>query len=120
MNWCRRVRGAQEFDDVGGKVAALGGAPDLIVSDMAPNTTGHQRTDHLRIVALIEAAAAFALDSLKPGGTLLAKAFQGGETAEIAGRLKIAFAEVRHLKPKASRADSSELYLLAKGFRGRG
>jgi len=100
-------------------IACLGAAPDLILSDMAPNTTGHQRTDHLRIVALIEAAATFALDTLKPGGTLLAKAFQGGETAEIATRLKIAFAEVRHLKPKASRAESSELYLLAKGFRGR-
>jgi 23S rRNA (uridine2552-2'-O)-methyltransferase len=100
-------------------IALLGAAPDLILSDMAPNTTGHRQTDHLRIVALIEAAAAFAVESLKPGGTFLAKAFQGGETAEITGRLKLAFAEVRHLKPKASRAESSELYLLAKGFRGR-
>ncbi|HEY1448352.1 MAG TPA: RlmE family RNA methyltransferase [Caulobacteraceae bacterium] len=100
-------------------VAALGGAPDLVLSDMAPNTTGHRQTDHLRIVALIEAAATFAIDSLKPGGAFLAKAFQGGETAEVTTRLKLAFAEVRHLKPKASRAESSELYLLAKGFRRR-
>jgi 23S rRNA (uridine2552-2'-O)-methyltransferase len=100
-------------------IAVLGGSPDLILSDMAPNTTGHRQTDHLRIVALIEAAAIFAIDSLKPGGAFLVKAFQGGETAEITGRLKLAFAEVRHLKPKASRAESSELFLLAKGFRGR-
>jgi 23S rRNA (uridine2552-2'-O)-methyltransferase len=101
-------------------IAALGGAPDLILSDMAPNTTGHRRTDHLRIVGLIEAATEFAIASSRPGGDFLAKAFQGGETAEIAARLKTAFAEVRHVKPKASRAESSELYLLARGFRGRG
>jgi 23S rRNA (uridine2552-2'-O)-methyltransferase len=100
-------------------LAALGGAPDLIFSDMAPNTTGHRQTDHLRIMALIEAAATFAFASLRPGGAFLAKAFQGGETAEIIARLKIGFAEVRHLKPKASRAESSELYMLARGFRGR-
>jgi 23S rRNA (uridine2552-2'-O)-methyltransferase len=100
-------------------IAILGAAPDLILSDMAPNTTGHRQTDHLRIIALIEAAAAFALDALRPGGSFLAKAFQGGETAEVTGRLKLAFTEVRHLKPKASRAESSELYLLAKGFKGR-
>ena len=100
-------------------VAQVGGAPDVILSDMAPNTTGHQRTDHLRIVGLIEAAADFALDVLAPGGTLLAKAFQGGETAEIVGRLKLAFARVRHLKPRASRSESSEVYIAATGFRGR-
>lgn len=100
-------------------VAALGGAPDVILSDMAPNTVGHRTTDHLRIVALIEAAAQFALATLTPGGALLAKAFQGGETAAIVATLKRAFAEVRHVKPRASRAESSEVYLLAKGFRGR-
>ena len=99
-------------------IAALNGVPDLILSDMAPNTTGHRKTDHLRIVSLVDAAADFALLSLRPGGAFLAKAFQGGEMAETVGRLKIAFADVRHLKPKASRAESSELYLLARGFRG--
>jgi 23S rRNA (uridine2552-2'-O)-methyltransferase len=98
-------------------IAALSGAPDLILSDMAPNTIGHQRTDHLRIVALLEAATDFAIATLKPGGTLLAKAFQGGETQALNARLKGAFAEVRHVKPKASRGESSELYLLARGLR---
>lgn len=99
-------------------VASLGGGPDLILSDMAPNTIGHRRTDHLRIVALIEAASEFAIGTLKPGGSFLTKAFQGGETADVVARLKSAFADVRHVKPVASRAESSELYLLARGFRG--
>jgi len=98
--------------------ALLGGRVDLVLSDMAPNTTGHRATDHLRIVALVEAAAEFATRTLRPGGALVAKAFQGGETAEVIGRLKRAFAEVRTLKPKASRAESSEVYLAATGFRG--
>jgi len=98
---------------------ALGGAPDLVLSDMAPNTVGHRRTDHLRIMGLIEAATDFALATLQPGGAFLAKAFQGGETAEISARLKGSFTDVRHVKPKASRTDSSELYLLARGFRPR-
>ena len=98
-------------------IEALGGAPDLILSDMAPNTIGHRRTDHLRIIALLEAATDFAIDRLKPGGAFLAKAFQGGETAALSARLKDAFGEVRHVKPKASRAESSELYLLARGLR---
>jgi len=97
----------------------LGGAPDLVMSDMAPNTVGHRQTDHLRIIGLIEAAAAFAVDVLKPGGTFVAKAFQGGETASLIGDLKRHFAEVRNVKPKASRADSSEVYLVATGFKGR-
>jgi 23S rRNA (uridine2552-2'-O)-methyltransferase len=98
-------------------IEALGGAPDLILSDMAPNTTGHRQTDHLRIMALIEAAAAFAEQALRPGGALVAKAFQGGETAVVLGRLRRAFEQVRTLKPKASRAESSEVYLVATGFR---
>ncbi len=97
----------------------LGGAPDLVLSDMAPNTTGHRQTDHLRIVGLIEAAVDFAVDVLKPGGAFLTKAFQGGETSGLLTTLKANFAEVRHVKPKASRAESSELYLLARGFKGR-
>jgi 23S rRNA (uridine2552-2'-O)-methyltransferase len=100
-------------------IELLGGAPDLILSDMAPNTTGHRQTDHLRIIGLIEAAADFAAETLKPGGAFVAKAFQGGETAELIARLKRDFAEVRHVKPKASRAESSEVYLVAEGFRGR-
>lgn len=98
-------------------VARLGGAPDVVLSDMAPNTVGHRRTDHLRIVNLIEAAADFAIGVLKPGGAFVAKAFQGGETADVIGRLKQHFAEVKTVKPKASRSDSSELYLVALGLK---
>ncbi len=101
-------------------IAHLGGAPDVILSDMAPNTTGHRKTDHLRIVGLIEIAVEFALANLRPGGTFVAKAFQGGETAPVLASLKAHFQGVRHIKPKASRAESSELYLLATGFKGRG
>ncbi len=96
----------------------LGDAPDLILSDMAPNTVGHRITDHLRIAGLIEAAIDFTLTSLKPGGAFVAKAFQGGETDEIIGRLRRHFAQVRYVKPKASRQDSSELFLVATGFKG--
>jgi 23S rRNA (uridine2552-2'-O)-methyltransferase len=98
--------------------ALLGGPADLILSDMAPNTTGHRETDHLRITGLIEAAADFAATALKPGGAFVAKAFQGGETAEVIAILKRAFVEVRTVKPKASRAESSEVFLVATGFRG--
>jgi 23S rRNA (uridine2552-2'-O)-methyltransferase len=97
----------------------LGGAPDVILSDMAPNTTGHRQTDHLRIVGLIEAAAEFALQVLEPGGVFVTKAFQGGETGALLTLLKRNFTRVRHVKPRASRAESSELYLLATGFKGR-
>jgi 23S rRNA (uridine2552-2'-O)-methyltransferase len=101
-------------------IALLGGPPDVILSDMAPNTTGHRQTDHLRIVGLIEAAASFALDVLEPGGVFLTKAFQGGETGALLTLLKRGFTHVRHIKPRASRPESSELYLLATGFKGRG
>lgn len=100
-------------------VQLLGGPADVVLSDLAPNTVGHRRTDHLRIMALIEAAADFALGVLRPGGTFIAKAFQGGETHEVMALLKQNFAEVKNLKPKASRADSSEVYLVATGFKGR-
>jgi len=99
--------------------ALLGGPPDLILSDMAPNTTGHRETDHLRITGLIEAAADFAETTLKPGGAFVAKAFQGGETADVIALLKRLFTEVRTVKPKASRTESSELFLVATGFKGR-
>ena len=95
----------------------LGGEADGVLSDMAANTTGHKKTDHLRIVHLAELAADFAGDVLKPGGYFLCKLFQGGETSELVTRLKRDYATVRHIKPGASRADSAELYVLATGFR---
>jgi 23S rRNA (uridine2552-2'-O)-methyltransferase len=100
-------------------IELLGGPPDVVLSDMAPNTVGHRKTDHLRIVGLIEAAADFAIQVLKPGGAFVAKAFQGGETAAVIGQLKRHFSAVRTVKPKASRAESSEIYLVATGFKGR-
>lgn len=100
-------------------IELLGGAPDAVLSDMAPNTVGHRRTDHLRIMGLIEAAADFAIGVLKPGGAFVAKAFQGGETSEVMALLKRNFTEVRNIKPKASRPDSSEVFLVATGFKGR-
>jgi len=98
--------------------AALGGAPaDLVLSDMAAPTTGHKATDHLRIVALCEVAAAFAREVLAPGGAFLAKVFRGGTEHTLLADLKRDFAKVQHVKPPASRSDSPELYLLATGFR---
>ncbi len=99
--------------------AKLGGLADGVMSDMAANATGHRQTDHLRIVGLAELAADFAASTLAPGGFFLAKVLQGGSEGELLARLKRDFATVRHLKPKASRADSAELYVLATGFRGR-
>jgi 23S rRNA (uridine2552-2'-O)-methyltransferase len=96
----------------------LGGPADLVLCDMAAPATGHRKTDHLRIVALAEAAAEFAKEVLVPGGAFLAKVIQGGTEASLLAELKRAFATVRHVKPPASRADSAELYVLATGFRG--
>jgi 23S rRNA (uridine2552-2'-O)-methyltransferase len=96
----------------------LGGLADGVLSDMAANATGHRKTDQLRIVGLVELAADFASEVLAPGGFFLAKVLQGGAEGGLLARLKREFAIVRHLKPKASRADSAELYLLATGFRG--
>lgn len=98
----------------------LSGAADVILSDMAAPSSGHTRTDHIRIMALAEAAADFAADVLKPGGTFLAKVLQGGTERELLEHLKRDFATVRHVKPPASRSDSAELYVLATGFRGAG
>jgi 23S rRNA (uridine2552-2'-O)-methyltransferase len=92
---------------------------DVVLSDMAPSTTGHAATDHLRIVALAETAFAIAEQILAPGGTFVAKVFQGGAEGELLARLKTAFREVRHAKPPASRAQSAETYVIAKGFRER-
>jgi 23S rRNA (uridine2552-2'-O)-methyltransferase len=91
---------------------------DVVLSDMAANATGHRQTDHLRIMALAEAAADFARQVLAPGGAFLCKVLQGGTEARLLAELKRDFASVKHVKPPASRADSAELYLLAKGFRG--
>lgn len=95
----------------------LDGAADLVLSDMAPATTGHARTDHVRIMGLAEAAAAFAVEILAPGGAFVCKLFQGGAEKELLDFLKKEFASVRHAKPNASRADSSESYIVATGFR---
>ncbi len=100
--------------------ALLGGPADVVLSDMAANATGHRKTDHLRIMALAEAAAMFARDVLRPGGTFLCKVLQGGTEAELLAGLKRDFATVKHVKPAASRSDSAELYVLALGFRGAG
>jgi len=99
-------------------LAELGGEADLVLSDMAPNTTGHGATDHLRIVALAEDALEFALDGLAEGGAFVAKVFQGGAERAMLERLKRHFRIVRHAKPPASRKESSELYVVAMGFRG--
>ena len=99
-------------------IALIGGRADVVLSDMAANTTGHRKTDQLRIVGLVEAAALFASEVLKPGGTFLAKVFQSGADAELLVQLKRDFTGVRHVKPTASRQDSSERYVLATGFRG--
>jgi 23S rRNA (uridine2552-2'-O)-methyltransferase len=98
-------------------IAELGGKADLVLSDMAPNTTGHAATDHLRIVALAELAVAFAEQVLAPGGGFVAKVFQGGSERRMLEGLKRRFTAVRHAKPPASRKESSELYVVATGFR---
>jgi len=98
--------------------AMLGGGADVVMSDMAANTTGHRKTDQLRIVGLVESAAAFAAEVLNPGGTFVAKVFQSGADAVLLAQLKRDFTTVRHVKPAASRQDSSERYLLATGYRG--
>ena len=106
-------------DDAPSRVRAmLKGAADGVISDMAANATGHRKTDHLKIVALVELAAAFASEVLKPGGFFLAKVIQGGTEGTLLAGLKKDFAHVRHIKPLASRQDSAELYVLATGFRG--
>jgi 23S rRNA (uridine2552-2'-O)-methyltransferase len=101
-------------------IAALGGhKADLVLSDMAAPTTGHRATDHLRIVHLVEIAADFAIEVLAPGGTFVAKVFQGGTEHELLAMLKRHFASTLHAKPKASRAGSAETYLIARGFKGQ-
>ncbi len=99
-------------------VEALGGAPDLVVSDMAANTVGHKQTDHLRTMGLVETAAHFAIEQLEPGGAFIAKVLAGGTDAELLVLLKKHFTSVKHAKPPSSRKDSSEWYVIAQGFKG--
>ena len=100
-------------------IEALGGAPDLVLSDMAANTVGHPQTDALRTMALVEAALAFAVDVLEPGGVFVGKVFAGGADASLVAELKRNFKTVKHAKPPASRKGSSEWYVVAQGFKGR-
>ncbi|MCB1721264.1 MAG: RlmE family RNA methyltransferase [Rhodospirillales bacterium] len=93
------------------------GLADLVISDMAPNTTGHKQTDHLKIMAVVEAAVYFATEVLKPGGTFIAKVRQGGAQNTLLAEIKKDFETVKHMKPPASRKESSEQYLIAQGFR---
>ena len=99
---------------------ALGGPPDLVLSDMAANTVGHKQTDHLRTMGLVEAAAWFAVENLVPGGAFVAKVLAGGTDTDLLALLKQHFTTVKHAKPPASRKDSSEWYVVAQKFKGRG
>ena len=99
--------------------SVIGGTPNLVISDMAAPTTGHRQTDHLRTMHLCEVAAHFAIEVLAEGGHFLAKTFQGGTERELLNLLKQNFKQVIHVKPGASRAESVEMFLLAKGFKGR-
>lgn len=106
-----------DADDTAAMMEGLSGKPDLVLSDMAANTTGHKQTDHLRTVALVEFAIAFAIEHLVEGGTFCSKVFQGGATKEILEALKENFKTVKHIKPPASRKGSPEIFVVAKGFR---
>ncbi|MEL6955484.1 MAG: RlmE family RNA methyltransferase [Pseudomonadota bacterium] len=108
-----------EPNDVEAMKAGLSGPPDIVLSDMAANTTGHKSTDHLRTVALVELALDFATAHLAQGGAFISKVFQGGATKDVLERLKANFTDVKHIKPPASRAGSPEIFVVAKGFKGR-
>lgn len=97
---------------------AENGTADVVMSDMAPNTVGHKKTDHLRQMVLLEYAFDFAVRALKPGGTFVAKSFTGGTTNELLKRIKERFESVHHIKPPASRKDSVEMFIVALGYRG--
>lgn len=98
----------------------LGGPVDVVMSDIAPNTTGHKQTDHLRIMAVVEAAYHFSCEVLRPDGVFVAKVFQGGAQNTLMAEMKKDFKTIKHIKPKASRKESSETYMVATGFRGEG
>ena len=97
---------------------AASGTVDVVLSDMAPNTVGHKKTDHLRQMVLLEYAFDFAVRALKPGGTFVAKSFTGGTTNDLLKKIKEKFETVHHIKPPASRKDSVEMFIVAIGFRG--
>ncbi len=119
VSGARFIEGDFNDPDMPARLAAmLGGKADLVLSDMAPNTTGHNATDHLRIMLLAELALDFAINVLNPGGAFVAKLFQGGAAREMLTPLKQRFTTVKHAKPPASRKDSSELYVIAQGFKG--
>ena len=107
-----------EREDVAKLLKGLTGKADLVLSDMAANTTGHKQTDHLRTVALVEMAVAFAIEYLAPGGSFCSKVFQGGATKDVLDTLRTNFTTVKHIKPPASRAGSPEIFVVAKGFKG--
>lgn len=104
-------------EDVSQMLAGLSGKPNLVLSDMAANTTGHRQTDHLRTVALVEMAVDFAVSHLEPGGAFCSKVFQGGATSNVLAALKHHFKTVKHIKPPSSRAGSPEIFVVATGFR---
>lgn len=104
-------------EDVEAMLMGLSGPPDLVLSDMAANTTGHRQTDHLRTAALADMALDFAIAHLTPGGAFCSKVFQGGATPDMMARLKQAFGQVKHIKPPSSRAGSPEIFVVATGFR---
>lgn len=106
-----------EPEDVANMLSGLNGKPNLVLSDMAANTTGHRQTDHLRTVALVEMAVAFAVAHLEPGGAFCSKVFQGGATSEVLDTLKRHFRTVKHIKPPSSRSGSPEIFVVAQGFR---
>ncbi|MEO0466656.1 MAG: RlmE family RNA methyltransferase [Pseudomonadota bacterium] len=106
-----------EADDVAEMMSGLSGPVDVILSDMAANTTGHKQTDHLRTVALVELALSFATEHLSQGGVFVSKVFQGGATKTVLEMLKANFTDVKHIKPPASRSGSPEIYVVAKGFK---
>ena len=116
INYLNRAACAQQLaDDIG----ELGGKADVVMSDMAAASSGHKQTDHLRIMALCEAAAWFAFDVLSPGGTFVAKVLAGGAEGELQAELKRRFEKVFHMKPPSSRKDSSEKFVIARGYRGQ-
>lgn len=104
-------------EDVAAMLAGLQGKPNLVLSDMAANTTGHRQTDHLRTVALVEMAVGFAVEHLEPGGAFCSKVFQGGATSDVLDTLKRHFKTVKHIKPPSSRSGSPEIFVVATGFR---
>ena len=117
--WTDLPGGVPDADDTPGVLMAhLGRAPDLVMSDMAAAASGHKGTDHLRIVALIEAALAFAFDVLEDGGTFVAKVLAGGAEGDLQKLLKQRFEKVANVKPPASRSDSSEKFVVAQGYKG--